>query len=108
MRSFSTSELSRRPSPALVLLALLLSVLGSGTHADPPQRIDHDDPWFEVYRVLPGVFTVREPGHWERVRELLDRDGERRRPQMKTLASARRSSVPRRRRRRPSTPASTK
>lgn len=23
--------------------------------------------WFEVYRILPGVFTIREPGHWERV-----------------------------------------
>ncbi len=23
--------------------------------------------WFEVYQILPGVFTIREPGHWERV-----------------------------------------
>ena len=31
------------------------------------ERIEQSDPWFEVYRVLPDVYAVREPGHWERV-----------------------------------------
>jgi hypothetical protein len=30
-------------------------------------RILPDDPWFEVYRIRPGVFAIYEPRQWEEV-----------------------------------------
>lgn len=37
----------------------------------PPQPkvelIEQGDPWFEVYKLFPGTFAIREPWHWERV-----------------------------------------
>ena len=29
------------------------------------ERVDVDDGWFEVYRVVPGVTAIYEPGHFE-------------------------------------------
>jgi glyoxylase-like metal-dependent hydrolase (beta-lactamase superfamily II) len=29
--------------------------------------LDSSQAWFEVYEILSGVFSIREPGHWERV-----------------------------------------
>lgn len=31
------------------------------------ERIEHDEPWFEVYRIAPGVTAIYEPGHIEEV-----------------------------------------
>ena len=30
-------------------------------------RVDSADPWFEVYRIRPGVFAIYEPRQWEEV-----------------------------------------
>ncbi len=41
------------------------------TRPAPPQPkvelIEQGDPWFEVYKLFPGTFAIREPWHWERV-----------------------------------------
>lgn len=29
------------------------------------ERVEIPDPWFEVYRIRPGVFAIYEPGHFE-------------------------------------------
>ncbi|MCI0611873.1 MBL fold metallo-hydrolase, partial [bacterium] len=31
------------------------------------ERIPQSQEWFEVYRILPGVFAIYEPGQWEEV-----------------------------------------
>ncbi|MGE5358698.1 MAG: MBL fold metallo-hydrolase [Bacteroidales bacterium] len=31
------------------------------------ERVDAADPWFEVYRIRPGVFAICEPRQWEEV-----------------------------------------
>ncbi len=31
------------------------------------EKIEQSQEWFEVYRVLPGVFAIYEPGHYENV-----------------------------------------
>lgn len=31
------------------------------------ERVERGDPWFEVYRIRPGVFAIYEPRQWEEV-----------------------------------------
>jgi hypothetical protein len=31
------------------------------------EKIEQTQSWFEVYRVLPGIFAIWEPGHKEKV-----------------------------------------
>ncbi|MEM7350565.1 MAG: MBL fold metallo-hydrolase [Acidobacteriota bacterium] len=31
------------------------------------RQIEAVDAWFDVYEILPAVFAIREPGHWEQV-----------------------------------------
>jgi len=31
------------------------------------EKVEVSDDWFEVYEILPDVFSIREPGHWEKV-----------------------------------------
>ncbi len=31
------------------------------------ERIPQSQEWFEVYRILPGIFAIYEPGQWEEV-----------------------------------------
>lgn len=61
-----------------VVLVLLLNASGASSGAEhsalPAEsaqpsilKIEQREEWFEVYRILPGVYSIREPGHWERV-----------------------------------------
>lgn len=38
---------------------------------DHLERVQLDDPWFEVYHVSPGVYLLHEPQQWERVSSYL-------------------------------------
>lgn len=63
-----------RPWPRHVSTLTLTAVLSGLAAAAPPassspavEKIEVADPWFEVYEILPDVYAIREPGHWEKV-----------------------------------------
>jgi glyoxylase-like metal-dependent hydrolase (beta-lactamase superfamily II) len=88
-RQFTTQRVRRTPnsrwvlsSPAPLLFGLALAGALAGHwcareergRSSPHRtiyrtldRIDHEEPWFEAYRVAPGVTAIYEPGHVEEV-----------------------------------------
>lgn len=73
-RSSTRSVRAARLLAILVLAASTGSAGGVAEGALPDDAggpevlaIEPRDNWFEVYRILPGVYSIREPGHWERV-----------------------------------------